>query len=185
LLQRIATLILKVSGWEVVGEAPNLDKAIYIAASHTSNWDGFWFIVGKVVLDLEAHFLAKHTLFWWPLGGILAWFGAIPIDRSHGAGIVPELVRLFGESDRFNLALAPEGTRKWKPHWKSGFYRIALEAEVPLVLCYIDYGRKKMGIGDVFTPSGNTEDDLAYLRDFYAPFEPRHPEKSGPISFPA
>lgn len=183
-LQKIARLILKVSGWRVVGKVPDLDKAVYIAASHTSNWDGFWLLVGKVVLDLESHFLAKHTLFWWPLGVALNYFGAIPIDRSQGTGIVPQLVRMFSENDQFNLALAPEGTRKWMPHWKSGFYRIAVEADVPIVLCFIDYANKTMGIGDVFHPSGDPEKDLRFLRDFYAPFTPRHPEKMGPISLP-
>lgn len=184
LLQRIAKFIADVAGWKIVGEIPNLDKAVYIAASHTSNWDGFWLLVGKVALGLETHFLAKHTLFWWPLGGILTWFGAIPIDRNRSAGIVPQLVRMFEQKEKFNLALAPEGTRKWMPYWKTGFYRIAVEAEVPIVLCFIDYSGKKMGIGDVFRPTGDRDKDLRYLQVFYASYVPRHPENMGPIAFP-
>ncbi len=98
IVKKIASAILKVSGWEVVGEVPDIDKAVYIAAPHTSNWDAFWLIVGKTVLDLEARFLAKHTAFWWPLGAVLTWFGAIPVDRSGGSGVVQELIGLAAYS---------------------------------------------------------------------------------------
>ena len=184
ILKRVAIAIVGVSGWEVVGEVPEFDKAIYIAAPHTSNWDGFWLIVAKTVLGLETHILAKHTLFWWPLSVILDWFDAIPIDRSGGAGLVQQLIDMFANSERLNLALAPEGTRKWTQYWKSGFYRIALQADVPIVLGFIDYGAKKMGIGRVFRPSGDQDEDLKFLRNFYSAFTPRHPRNSGPIAFP-
>ncbi len=184
ILKKIAKTLLTLSGWEVVGEVPDIDKAVYIAAPHTSNWDGFWLIVGKTLLGLEARFLAKHTLFWWPLGAALNWFGAIPIDRSRGGGLVQQLVDMFEDTEQLNLALAPEGTRKWTQYWKSGFYRLALEADVPIVLAFIDYGNKKMGIGGVFTPSGDVQKDLKFLRDFYRPYMPRHPRNKGPIAFP-
>ncbi len=185
ILEKIAKAIIRISGWEIVGDVPSLDKAVYIAAPHTSNWDGFWLLVAKTALRLEARFLAKHTLFWWPLGAVLSWFGAIPIDRSHGAEVVPQLVETFNKSDRFYLALAPEGTRKWMPHWKTGFYRIAVEADVPIVLGFIDYRSKKMGIGGIYKPSGDPDKDLEYLRNFYAPFTPCRPENRGPIEFPS
>jgi 1-acyl-sn-glycerol-3-phosphate acyltransferase len=185
MLKKIARSILRVSGWEVVGEVPDIDKAVYIAAPHTSNWDGFWLLVGKTVLNLEARFLAKHTLFWWPLGAILRRLGAIPIDRSRGAGVVQQLIDMFRENERLNLALAPEGTRKWRQYWKTGFYRIAVDADVPIVLCFIDYDTKKMGIGGVFRPSGDVNKDLKYLRDFYTSYAPRHPRNKGPIAFPS
>ena len=183
-LKNIAKMVLGISGWNIVGEVPRLDKAVYIAAPHTSNWDGFWLLVAKLALGLDARFLAKHTLFWWPLGPILSCLGAIPIDRSSGAGVVPLLIKMFEQSKRLNLALAPEGTRKWMPHWKTGFYHLSVEAGVPLVLAFIDYGSKKMGIGGTFSPSGDQEKDLEYLRDFYTRWKPRHPENMGPIAFP-
>ena len=184
ILKKIATIMVGISGWEIVGEIPPLDKAVYIAAPHTSNWDGFWMIVAKTALGLEARFLAKHTLFWWPLGAVLRRLGAMPIDRSRGAGVVEHLIDVFKTSDRLVLALAPEGTRKWTAHWKTGFYRIAIEADVPIVLTFIDYQDKRMGIGETFRPSGDPEKDLDYLRNFYAPHKPRHPENMGPITFP-
>jgi len=185
MLRKIANALLRISGWEVVGEVPDFAKAVYIAAPHTSNWDGFWLIVGKTVLGLEARFLVKHSLYWWPLGAILNWFGAIPVDRSGGSGVVQELIDLFRDSDRLNLALAPEGTRKWTQYWKTGFYRIAVDADVPIVLCFIDYSEKKMGIGGTFKPTGDVQEDLLYLRNFYRPFMPRHPRNKGPIAFPS
>jgi 1-acyl-sn-glycerol-3-phosphate acyltransferase len=185
MLRKFAKTIISVAGWEIVGEVPELDKAVYIAAPHTSNWDGFWLLVGKTVLGLDAHFLAKHSLFWWPLGAILKRFGAIPVDRSRGAGVVQQLIEMFDDYERLNLALAPEGTRKWRQYWKTGFYRIAVDADVPIVLCFIDYGAKKMGIGGVFRPSGDVKNDLKYLRDFYTPCTPRHPRNKGPIAFPS
>lgn len=184
ILRKIANIIAGIFRWEIAGEIPPLDKAIFIAAPHTSNWDGFWMIVGKTAMGLEAHFLAKHTLFWWPLGAVLRRFGAMPIDRSRGAGVVEQLIDIFRTSDRLFLALAPEGTRKWTPHWKTGFYRIALEADVPIVLTFIDYRNKRMGIGETFRPSGDPEKDLDYLRKFYAPHQPCRPENMGPIAFP-
>ncbi|MFQ5981887.1 MAG: 1-acyl-sn-glycerol-3-phosphate acyltransferase [Woeseiaceae bacterium] len=184
MLKKIAEAIVRASGWTVAAEVPSLDKAVYIAAPHTSNWDAFWLLVAKTVIGLKACFLAKHTLFWWPLGAVLKRFGAIPIDRSRGAGVVPELVRKFRDCDRLSLGLAPEGTRKWKPYWKTGFYRIAVEADVPIVLCFIDYGSKTMGIGGIYKPTGDQEKDLSYLRNFYAQFTPRRPDKMGPVAFP-
>ena len=114
----------------------------------------------------------------------MTWFGAIAIDRSSSAGAVSQLIEMFRQSDRLNLGLAPEGTRKWMPHWKTGFYRIAIEADVPIVLAFIDYKDKRMGIGETFRPSGDVEKDLKFLRDFYRPYLPRRPRNKGPIAFP-
>ena len=172
------------SGWTTTGEVPDLDKVVLIAAPHTSNWDGFWLIVFKIALDVRLRFLAKHTLFWWPLSSLLRWFGALPIDRSHAASTVKQMVNAFEEEDHLFLALAPEGTRKWKPYWKTGFYQIALAANVPIVLAYIDYPDKKMGIGPRLQPTGDIGNDLAVIRKFYAPFVPRHPKLRSPVEFP-
>ena len=85
MLRWLAKWILKLGGWKALGEIPELDKAVFIAAPHTSNWDGFWLLVYKLAVAVEIRFLAKHTLFWWPLGPILASMGAMPIDRSDAS----------------------------------------------------------------------------------------------------
>jgi len=184
MLQAIAKFIFKVGGWKTVGEVPDLEKAVFIAAPHTSNWDGFWLLVYKVAINVEVRFLGKHTLFWWPLGKILRSFGAMPIDRSHAGNIVPQLIDAFEKEDHLFLALSPEGTRKWVPHWKTGFYRIAEAANVPIVLAFIDYKGKKIGIGPTLPARLPLDETLNAIVEFYAPFTGRRPEKQGPIEFP-
>jgi 1-acyl-sn-glycerol-3-phosphate acyltransferase len=184
MLQGIARFILRISGWTITGELPTVKKAVFIAAPHTSNWDGFWLLVYKTALDVEVHFLAKHTLFWWPLGSILRAMGAIPVDRAVSASTVQQVVDAFSRRDRFWFALSPEGTRKWQPHWKTGFYRIAKAANVPIVLAFMDYRKKRMGIGITLPENRNLVEDLKTIRDFYAPFSGRVPERQGPIEFP-
>ncbi len=184
MLQKIALLILKICGWETVGEVPAIDKAVFVAAPHTSNWDALWLLVFKVALKVDIRFLAKHTLFWWPLGNILSALGAMPIDRSAAHDTVQQLVDVFATEDQLFLALAPEGTRRWKPYWKTGFYQIARSANVPIVLAFIDYKHKRLGVG-ITLPRGQTmQRDLEMIREFYAPFTARKPERRGPVAFP-
>jgi 1-acyl-sn-glycerol-3-phosphate acyltransferase len=155
MLRGIARFILKVCGWTPVGDLPTDDKVVFAAAPHTTNWDGFWLLVYKIALDVEV-----------------------------SASTVQQVVDIFAERDRFWFALAPEGTRKWQPYWKTGFYRIAKSANVPLVLAFIDYKKKQMGIG-ITLPDGQTmEQDLQTIREFYAPFTGGRPERQGPVEFP-
>ena len=184
MLKRLARLILRLTGWELVGEPPSVPKAVVIAAHHTSNWDGVWMITAKIALGIEMRFLAKHTLFWWPLGAILRASGAISLDRGSSADTVAQMARAFAREERLLLALAPEGTRGHRPYWKTGFYRIARAANVPIVLTFLDYGSKRMGIGPTLPAGLGRDETLAALREFYALQGPRHPEKKGPIEFP-
>ena len=184
MLQRLAHFILKVCGWTPVGDLPDLDKAVFIAAPHTSNWDGIWLMIYRVALDIDIHFLAKHTLFWWPLGTVLSALGAMPLDRGLSASTVRQIKEEFAKRDRFWFALSPEGTRKWQPHWKTGFHRIAKAANVPIVLAFIDYPSKRMGIGITLPPPRDIERDLQSFREFYEPFQGRNPENKGAIEFP-
>ncbi len=180
----IARLILRLGGWTIVGELPTHKKLVAIVAPHTSNWDGFWMLVYKVAFDIEVHFFAKHTLFWWPLGPVLRAMGAIPVDRAVSASMVQHVVKEFEERDRFWFGLSPEGTRKWQPYWKTGFYRIAKAANVPIVLAFIDYGKKRIGIGITLPENRTLDEDLKAIREFYAPYSGRLPERQGPIEFP-
>ena len=179
----LARTIFKIRGWQLVGQLPDLEKAVFIAAPHTSNWDGWWFLCYKHAIDVEVSFLAKESLFWWPLGNILRSMGALPIDRGDAAAIVSKLVEEFASADHLYLALAPEGTRKWKPYWKSGFYRIAKAANVPIVLASIDYQRRRIGIGPTLPDGRSLEEDLADIRAYYSDKSGRHPELQGPIEF--
>lgn len=184
MLQRLARAILRISGWTVVGEAPAHPKAVIIAAPHTSNWDGVWLLVCKVALDMKLHFFAKHTLFWWPLGPLLKSMGAIPVVRSTSGANVDRIVRLFERNETLHLALAPEGTRRWKPYWRTGFYRIARAARVPIVMAFIDYRHKRAGIGPVIVNHDDVQATLAAIRAFYATCAAAKPGNMGPIGFP-
>ncbi len=184
MLRRIAHWILRVGGWTPVGGAPPDPKAVFIAAPHTSNWDGFWALTYKVAVDVDVCFFAKDSLFWFPLGNILRALGGIPLDRSHAGSAVDQAVEMFEERDNFYFGLAPEGSRRKMPGWKTGFYRIAKRAGVPVYLGFIDFGNKRIGIGPKADLTGDRDADLAVISRFYDGVEGRWPEKASPIVFP-
>jgi len=184
MLQALARLLLRLGGWTAVGGPPEACKAVLIAAPHTSNWDGYWGIVYKVAVQLDVHWFGKKSLFWFPLGSLLRAFGGIPLDRRSAGSAVDQAVEMFRTNDNFFFALAPEGTRRKTRYWKTGFYRIAVGANVPLVPGFFDYGRKRIGLGPALTLSGEPQKDLEQLRNLYADIEGRWPEKAGPIDFP-
>jgi len=183
MLRALARLILWTGGWTAVGGIPDAPKAIIIAAPHTSNWDGFWAMVYKVYIGLDVHFFAKDSLFWFPLGTLLKALGAIELDRQRAGSAVQQAIDVFDNSERFYFGLAPEGTRTHKPGWKSGFYRIAEGAGVPLYLGFLDYRHKRVGIGPRIDLSGDQDADLERLREFYGGIEARRPDKTSPIRF--
>ena len=182
MLKALARFILRVSGWTLVGEVPAVRKAVIIAAPHTSNWDGFWLLVCKFALGVRVRFFAKHTLFWWPLGPLLSAMGAIPVERTKSGANVDKLVRLFEREDELLLALAPEGTRRWRPHWRSGFWRIASAANVPIIMAFIDYEQKRAGIGPQLEDGLEVDAAMARIRAFYASCVAARPENMGPIA---
>ncbi len=183
MLRVIAKYLLRLGGWTAVGEAPSVPKAVFIAAPHTSNWDGIWALIYKVSTGLEIHFFAKQSLFWFPLGTLLRGLGGIPLNRNEPGSAVRQAVDAFEENDEFYLALAPEGTRSLRSHWKSGFYRIAMEANVPVVLGFFDYRDKRLGFGPTLELTGDRDTDLATMQEFYGTMTARWPEKVSPISF--
>ena len=184
MLQRLARLILRVGGWTPVGGPPDAPKALIIAAPHTSNWDGFWGLVYKVAIDLEVHFFGKKTLFWFPLSSLLRWLGGVPLDRERAGSAVKQAIDMFDAKDQYFFALAPEGTRTKKPGWKSGFYRIAMGAGVPVYLGFLDFENKRLGIGPRYDLTGDQDADLAAIRKFYGGIKGRWPEKTSPIEIP-
>ncbi|MDX1516771.1 MAG: lysophospholipid acyltransferase family protein [Woeseiaceae bacterium] len=183
MLARLATLLLKLGGWTAVGDRPDVTRAVIIAAPHTSNWDAVWGLIYKVSLDIDVHFFGKHTVFWFPLGTLLRALGGIPLDRSRPGSAVQQVVDTFRASESFYFALAPEGTRRRTSGWKSGFYRIARDADVPVICGFLDFGRKRIGLGPTITLSGDVDADLARFREFYADIEGRHPELASPVRF--
>ena len=184
MLRGLAKLILRIGGWTPVGGIPDAPKAVIVAAPHTSNWDGFWALVYKVYIGADVHFFAKESLFWFPLGAILRALGGIPLDRSRASSAVQQAIDTFNATDSFYFGLAPEGTRGRTRGWKSGFYRIALAADVPIYLGMLDFGQRRIGIGPRLDLTGDQDADLAAIREFYTGIKGRWPEKTSPIEFP-
>lgn len=169
--RRFFAWVLRSCGWTLAGEFPNLPKLVFIAAPHSSWWDGFWGLMFKAAVGLDASFMAKKELFSGPLGPLLRRMGGIAIERSAAHGVVEQMVERFAERERLWLGIAPEGTRKAVTKWKSGFWQIAHEAGVPVMALYFHYPEKIIGIGPVFELSGDREADIARIRDFYRPWQ--------------
>jgi 1-acyl-sn-glycerol-3-phosphate acyltransferase len=176
-------LLLKMIGWKTCSLQLDFPKFILIGAHHTSNWD---FVIGYLVMTaIGLHFkwVGKHTLFRWPFTGFMSWLGGIPVNRSLSTNFVEQVVSHFQQQDQLIVAIAPEGTRQRPEYWRSGFYYIALQAEVPVVLGFLDYQKKVGGIGALLHPSGNIEEDMKMVRAFYADVHGKYPEKSGEVRF--
>ena len=160
--------LLRLLGWSVAGEIPDLPKFVVAVAPHTSNWD---FVVGAATmfaLDLRLSFIGKHTLFRWPVAGALRWMGGIPVDRSASHGLVGETVKAFASVDGRIVAIAPEGTRKRGARFRSGFLHIARGANVPVVLASLDYASRCLRLGPTFMPGEDLDAELARVEAFFA-----------------
>lgn len=170
LLHWTGKAFLRLAGWRVIGEFPKDDKLVAIAAPHTSNWDFPVFMAAVGYMRLNISFLGKHTLFNGPLGWLFYWLGGIPVDRHRkSAGdIVDQAVGAFESRERLILGIAPEGTRSKVTKWKTGFYRIAVAANVPILPAYLNAETKEIGFGEPFYPTGDMDADLAVLQAFYA-----------------
>lgn len=169
-LTRFARNGLERTGWRINDNFPDLRKSVIIVAPHTSNWDFIIGVAASFALDLRPRFIAKHTLFRWPLGAIMRALGGIPVNRASTEGFVAKIATLIDESDAIALTITPEGTRKAVSRWRTGFYHIAAEAQVPIVPCYLDRKTKMIGFGTPLLPSGSKERDLEILAEFYRPY---------------
>lgn len=174
-------LFLRCMGWRAEGKAPPYPKFVVIFAHHTSSWDIPIAIAMSFVVRVKGNILIKDTAFVGPLGWILRKCGGIPVDRTKPGGLVQQVLQEFESRPQMVLAIAPEGTRKLREHWKSGFYRMAVAARVPIALAYFDYERKVCGVEDGFLPSGDVHEDMARIRSFYANRPALHPERVGPV----
>ncbi|MCM2264415.1 MAG: lysophospholipid acyltransferase family protein [Desulfuromonadales bacterium] len=168
---------LRLVGWRIAGQLPELPRLVVIVAPHTSNWDFFIGVGVQLALGLDICWLGKHTLFLGPWALLLRWLGGIPVNRAAPQGLLPELVRRLNSRDRFLLALAPEGTRSKVERWKSGFHAIARQTGVPIAPVALDYGPREVRFGVPRAATADFAADLAELQKFYEGVTPRHPEK--------
>jgi 1-acyl-sn-glycerol-3-phosphate acyltransferase len=180
LRHHVAGLVLKLTGWTPEGAPPDVPKFVIVAAPHTYWWDGVWMVAFAWWWELPLRWMVKSSL----KGGVGGWLlnrlGAVPVERDARLGQVAALARAMRGQREIVLTIAPEGTRARSTHWKSGFYHLAREAEVPIVLSYLDYGTKKGGFGQAFTPSGDVKADMDIVRAFYRDVRAKYPEQFTP-----
>ncbi|MDP3859746.1 MAG: lysophospholipid acyltransferase family protein [Stagnimonas sp.] len=169
---------LRLLGWRIEGEIPDLPKMVLIGAPHTTNMDGVIGLATLTALGLQAGTMIKDSAFKGPMGVLLRWFGAIPIDRKSPKGVVEQSVDAFRNNERLLLLIAPEGTRHSAPELKRGYYHIALGAGVPVLPAAADYKHKLVTFGPAVLPSGDYAADLAKLMQFYSGHGwPKHPQR--------
>ena len=177
----LAKKYMQLRGWRFTGEKPPFDKFVAIGAPHTSNWDFVTFLAVVSHFELPGRVIGKSSLVRWPFGRLMRRLGIIPIDRDSGQGLVDQMVTEFGASEQLALVVAPDGTRGAAEYWRSGFYRIALAAQVPIVMAYIDHSARRAGLGPTLHPTGDVATDMEAIRSFYTGIHGRHPENESPI----
>lgn len=182
-MQKLAAIILRLIGWRSVYTPPPGPKSVILVYPHTSNWDFPIGVLFKARYGISLNWAGKDSLFRWPLKPFFLWQGGVPINRREASGMIAQLVDALERNPEFHMCITPEGTRSKTDHWKTGFYRLALAAKVPVGLGFMDYGRKCVGIERWVTMSGDAEADLQMLRDYYADKRACYPEKAGDIRF--
>ncbi len=173
----IVRFLFKVFGWKIDKHSPSgIKKCVVVMGPHTSNWD---FILGKMAFmsyGIKANYLIKKESFFFPLGFFLKKMGGIPVDRKKKNNITLRTKELFSESDELFLVFTPEGTRKYNPNWKKGFYYVAIESKVPIYIAYVDYATKTGGFHSLFEPTGDVEDDILSIKRVLSKFQAKVPE---------
>jgi 1-acyl-sn-glycerol-3-phosphate acyltransferase len=178
---RFCRALLHLAGWRMVLDVPRIERAVIVFYPHTTNWDFVIGLAARYGLAVPVTWAGKDNLFRGPFSRMWRRLGGIPVNRREHTGFVAQMIDAFARRDRMLLAIAPEGTRRRTDYWKSGFYRVALGARVPLALAFIDFARKEVGVGALLEPIGDAGADFARLRAFYADKTARHPDKAGPI----
>ncbi len=165
--QGFARALLAAFGWRVSFNGLPGPRGVILVYPHTSNWDFAVLLFTKWALALKASFIAKHQLFWWPLSVLLSYWGGIPVHRGSKSGVITQLAERMASADRMWIAITPEGTRSYKPGWRSGFYHLAIAARVPVGLVKLDYGRREIVFTEFIELSGAVEADMARIAAAY------------------
>jgi 1-acyl-sn-glycerol-3-phosphate acyltransferase len=173
----VCAIYLRLAGWKVRGDWPNLRKAVLVAAPHTSSWDGLNMLATAGFYRVRLRWMGKRSLTKGPFGWLMTSLGCVPIDRSSANDVVRAMAEAFAAEEHMILAVPPEGTRSAVREWKTGFYHIARAAGVPLILSVLDYGTKTVSLAGVVTPSGDYEADLPVIRSHYANAVGLRPDK--------
>lgn len=175
-LRLFARFYLMVFGWTCIGSVPEERKYIVLAGPHTSNWDFPFMIACAALIGAKPYWMGKKSIFFFPLGWFFRWMGGLSIDRNKNNSVVDQMVRIFNDVEELCVLIPPEGTRKRREKWKSGFYHIAQQAKIPLVLGYLDYTKKEGAFGELFWVTGDYDMDMKYIQEFYASKGAKYPQ---------
>ena len=171
-------IFFRIMGWKIVGAIDeNIKKCVLIMMPHTSWHDFFIGLFARGIVGLDIHWVGKKELFRFPLGFYFKYMGGAPLDRSGGLNKVDSIAAIFSRKETFRLAVAPEGTRKKVDQLKTGFYYIALKANVPIIPVAFDFGKKEVSFGNPFLPTGNIEADMTILKQHYIGVKGKFPSK--------
>jgi 1-acyl-sn-glycerol-3-phosphate acyltransferase len=185
LAHTIARYIFRLAGWRTEIISPHRSRYVLIGAPHTSNWDFIIMLLLMAVESIPIRWLGKDSLFGWPMGVFMRSIGAIPVNRRESKNLVDQIAARFDEHDELIIGLSPEGTRNITSRWRTGFYYIALKADVPIVMAYIDYKNKVCGLGPSLKPTGDIQADFKIIREFYSGIVGKYPHKQGEIELSA
>jgi len=174
MVQRLCQWILSCMGWKIVGKLPDIPQYVLIVVPHTSNWDLIIGLLARFAVNVRIKFLAKREIFVFPLSYIMRAMGGTPVDRSTSKNRVEKIVEMFKNNKEFVLGLAPEGTRSPVKRWKFGFYHIAHQAEVPIVMVGMDYPSREIRIAPPMKASGDIKKDYAFMLDFFKTIQGKH-----------
>ena len=180
-VQWLARWFLRIFGWKVEGVVPPIagnENLILIAGPHTSNWDGVFGFAAILGLDAKITFFGKYTLFNKPiLGRFLKYMGGIPVDKSKpGRGLTDVAIENMKKLNGSLIAMSPEGTRAKTEKMRSGFLRIAKAVEGQIFLGAFDFKKKRIVLDKFYNPSGNNEEDLQWVRDYFMQYQAKHPK---------
>ncbi len=179
--EKIAKAVIKLLGWKAVGKMPNAPKYILVGYPHTSNYDTLIGIFIFLSMGVHIKWIGKQSLFKGPVGWLIKKTGGIPVNRQKSQNFVRNIQTVFNKYDRLVIALSPEGTRQKTDFWRTGFYYMALAAQVPIALGYLDYPTKTGGFGPLIWPSGNIKQDMEKIRTFYQGIHGKYPQLEGAI----
>ena len=180
-LSWFSSRLLRLLGWTLVLARPVPMKCVVVFYPHTSNWDFVIGLLAKWATGIFFRWIGKDSLFKGPFGPLFAHWGGIPVNRREHTGFIGQMRAAFDGSADFRVAIAPEGTRRFTSHWKSGFYHMARAVDVPVGLAFIDYPRHQIGIGAWTGLTGDMASDMARIAAFYADKRGRQPANQGPV----
>jgi len=172
----LGQLLMKITGWKTIGNFPTDQRVVMVAGPHTSNWDFVLAMSLILSLDVNIHWVGKHSIFKKGFRRLLRKMGGIPVNRANPEALKNEIHNITEKFKGFIIALSPEGTRKKVDRLKSGFLRIANETNSKIMMVGVDFSKKTIELGDFYSPSGDVEKDLKFIKEYFANFTGKHPK---------